>query len=244
MVRAAAKNFAAVAVLVDPERYGFVLDELRESAGELSLDTRRELAAEAFAHTAGYDIAIANWFSDTESFPERHLERARQGHRSRLRREPAPARRLLHGAGARRHLLSMVTQHGGKQLSFNNLLDLDAATTLVQEFTVPACVIVKHGNPCGCALAATPEEAYRKALAGRSGVGVRRRRRRQPPALARARRARRRAVRRGAARAGLRRRRGRPAAREAAQPAPARSRTSAGARRPASATPTACSAAC
>ena len=63
MVRAAAKNFASVAVLVDPERYGFVLDELRESAGDLSLDTRRELAAEAFAHTAGYDIAIANWFS-------------------------------------------------------------------------------------------------------------------------------------------------------------------------------------
>ena len=62
-----------MAVLVDPERYGFVLDELRESAGDLSLDTRRELAAEAFAHTAGYDIAIANWFSDTESFPERHL---------------------------------------------------------------------------------------------------------------------------------------------------------------------------
>ena len=59
----------------------------------------------------------------------------------------------------------MVTQHGGKQLSFNNLLDLDAATTLVQEFTVPACVIVKHGNPCGCALAASPEESYRKALA-------------------------------------------------------------------------------
>ena len=69
MVRAAAKNFAAVAVLVDPERYGFVLDELRESDGELSLDTRRELAAEAFAHTAGYDIAIANWFSDTRVVP-------------------------------------------------------------------------------------------------------------------------------------------------------------------------------
>ena len=97
MVRAAAKNFAAVAVLVDPERYGFVLDELRESAGDLSLDTRRELAAEAFAHTAGYDIAIANWFSDTESFPERHLARAREGDRPRLRREPAPARRVLHG---------------------------------------------------------------------------------------------------------------------------------------------------
>ena len=97
MVRAAAKNFASVAVLVDPERYGFVLDELRESAGDLSLDTRRELAAEAFAHTAGYDIAIANWFSDTESFPERHLSELVKVTDLAVRREPAPARRLLHG---------------------------------------------------------------------------------------------------------------------------------------------------
>ena len=165
MVRAAAKNFAAVAVLVDPERYGFVLDELRESAGELSLDTRRELAAEAFAHTAGYDIAIANWFSDTESFPERHLSELVKVTDLAYGENPHQRAAYYMDAGARRHLLSMVTQHGGKQLSFNNLLDLDAATKLVQEFTVPACVIVKHGNPCGCALAATPEDAYRKALA-------------------------------------------------------------------------------
>ena len=165
MVRAAAKNFAAVAVLVDPERYGFVLDELRESAGDLSLDTRRELAAEAFAHTAGYDIAIANWFSDTESFPERHLSELVKVTDLAYGENPHQRAAYYMDAGARRHLLSMVTQHGGKQLSFNNLLDLDAATTLAQEFTVPACVIVKHGNPCGVALAATPEEAYRKALA-------------------------------------------------------------------------------
>ena len=165
MVRAAAKNFAAVAVLVDPERYGFVLDELRESAGDLSLDTRRELAAEAFAHTAGYDIAIANWFSDTESFPERQLGELVKVTDLAYGENPHQRAAYYMEAGARRHLLSMVTQHGGKQLSFNNLLDLDAATRLVQEFTVPACVIVKHGNPCGCALAATPEEAYRKALA-------------------------------------------------------------------------------
>jgi phosphoribosylaminoimidazolecarboxamide formyltransferase / IMP cyclohydrolase len=165
MVRAAAKNFAAVAVLVDPERYGFVLDELRESSGDLSLDTRRELAAEAFAHTAGYDIAIANWFSDTESFPERQLGELVKVTDLAYGENPHQRAAYYMEAGARRHLLSMVTQHGGKQLSFNNLLDLDAATKLVDEFTVPACVIVKHGNPCGCALASTPEEAYRKALA-------------------------------------------------------------------------------
>ena len=150
MVRAAAKNFAAVAVLVDPERYGFVLDELRESSGDLSLDTRRELAAEAFAHTAGYDIAIANWFSDTESFPERHLGELVKVTDLAYGENPHQRAAYYMDAGARRHLLSMVTQHGGKQLSFNNLLDLDAATRLVQEFNVPACVIVKHGNPCGC----------------------------------------------------------------------------------------------
>src|SRR5262249_46877967 len=72
MIRAAAKNHANVAVVVDPERYGFLLDELSEG-GELSFGTRRELAAEAFAHTAGYDIAIANWFLDAESFPDRQL---------------------------------------------------------------------------------------------------------------------------------------------------------------------------
>ena len=69
MVRAAAKNFDSVAVVTDPERYGFLLDELRSGGGELSPDTRRELAAEAFAHTAGYDAAISEWFSETEPFP-------------------------------------------------------------------------------------------------------------------------------------------------------------------------------
>src|SRR3954470_2973778 len=71
MVRAAAKNFDSVAVVTDPERYGFVLDELRTSGGELSAETRRELAAEAFAHTAGYDAAISEWFNEVEAFPER-----------------------------------------------------------------------------------------------------------------------------------------------------------------------------
>ena len=142
-----------------------MLDELRESSGDLSLDTRRELAAEAFAHTAGYDIAIANWFSDTESFPDRHLGELVKVTDLAYGENPHQRAAYYMDAGARRHLLSMVTQHGGKQLSFNNLLDLDAATRLVQEFTVPACVIVKHGNPCGCALAATPEDAYRAALA-------------------------------------------------------------------------------
>ena len=95
MVRAAAKNFHSVAVVTEPDRYGFLLDEIRTSKGDLSLDTRRDLAAEAFAHVASYDAAIAAWFSDTEPFPERVTLDLAEGLRPQLRREPAPARRVL-----------------------------------------------------------------------------------------------------------------------------------------------------
>ena len=164
MIRAAAKNFASVAVVVDPERYGFILDELREEKS-LSEETRRELAAEAFAHTAGYDVAIANWFNESESFPERTLMEFVKVTDLAYGENPHQRAAYYQEAGTRRHLLSMVTQHGGKQLSFNNLLDLEAASELVREFSVPACAIVKHGNPCGCALAGDPVEAYRRAVA-------------------------------------------------------------------------------
>ena len=95
MVRAAAKNFHSVAVVTEPDRYGFLLDEIRNSKGELSLDTRRDLAAEAFAHVASYDAAIAAWFSDTEPFPERVTLDLLKVSDLTLRREPAPARRPL-----------------------------------------------------------------------------------------------------------------------------------------------------
>ena len=95
MVRAAAKNFHSVAVVTEPDRYGFLLDELRTPSGELSLDTRRDLAAEAFAHVASYDAAIAAWFSDTEPFPERVTLDLLKVADLTLRREPAPAGRAL-----------------------------------------------------------------------------------------------------------------------------------------------------
>ena len=97
MLRGAAKNFAHVAPVCRPERYGFVLDELRRS-GVLSLETRRELAAEAFATSAAYEAAIATWFSERETFPDTHRDRAREGARPLVRREPAPARRVLRRA--------------------------------------------------------------------------------------------------------------------------------------------------
>jgi phosphoribosylaminoimidazolecarboxamide formyltransferase/IMP cyclohydrolase len=164
MLRGAAKNFAHCAPVCRPERYGFVLDELNR-AGSLSLETRRELAAEAFATTAAYEAAIATWFSERETFPETlvlPLEKVLD-----LSYGENPHQRAAYYAerGARSHLLSRVEQLHGKALSFNNLNDLSAARMLAREFALPACVIVKHANPCGVGIGATVEEAYDKALA-------------------------------------------------------------------------------
>src|SRR5436190_14077171 len=156
MLRGAAKNFVHVAAVCRPERYGFVLDELRAHGG-LSLDTRRELAAEAFATSAAYEAAIANWFGEREPFPDTlvvPLEKALD-----LPYGENPHQRAAYYAerGARRHLLSRVEQLHGKELSFNNLNDFSAARSLAREFAVPACVIVKHANPCGVAAGTTAE---------------------------------------------------------------------------------------
>jgi phosphoribosylaminoimidazolecarboxamide formyltransferase/IMP cyclohydrolase len=164
MLRGAAKNFAHVAPLCRPDQYGFILDELRET-GALSLETRRQLAAEAFATSAAYEAAIANWFAGREDFPEAlvlPLEKVLD-----LAYGENPHQRAAYYAerGLRRHLLSRVEQLHGKALSFNNLNDLSGARLLAREFALPACVIVKHANPCGAAIGATIEEAYDKALA-------------------------------------------------------------------------------
>jgi phosphoribosylaminoimidazolecarboxamide formyltransferase/IMP cyclohydrolase len=164
MLRGAAKNFASCAPVCRPERYGFVLDELRRE-GKLSIETRRELAAEAFATTAAYEAAIASWFADREAFPETlvlPLEKVLD-----LSYGENPHQRAAYYAerGGRSHLLSRVEQLHGKALSFNNLNDLSAARLLAREFALPACVIVKHANPCGVAIGATVADAYDGALA-------------------------------------------------------------------------------
>ncbi len=164
MLRGAAKNFAYVAPVCRPERYGFVLDELR-SDGSLSLETRRELAAEAFATTAAYEAAIATWFSEREPFPETVLLPLEKVLDLSYGENPHQRAAYYAERGARTHLLSRVEQVHGKALSFNNLNDLSAARMLAREFALPACVIVKHANPCGVAIGATLEEAYDKALA-------------------------------------------------------------------------------
>ena len=164
MLRGAAKNFAHVAPVCRPERYGFVLDELRAS-GELSLETRRELAAEAFATTAAYEAAIANWFAERETFPETLVVSLEKVLDLSYGENPHQRAAYYAESGARRHLLSRVEQVHGKGLSFNNLNDLSSARLLAREFALPACVIVKHANPCGVAIGATLDEAYEKALA-------------------------------------------------------------------------------
>jgi phosphoribosylaminoimidazolecarboxamide formyltransferase/IMP cyclohydrolase len=164
MLRAAAKNFVHVAPVCSTERYETVLDELR-SSGDLARSTRRELAAEAFAHTAAYEASIAGWFADREAFPKRFVLALEKVEDLAYGENPHQRAALYAEAGARRHVLSRVEKLSGRELSFNNLNDLDAARGVLREFTLPACVIVKHANPCGCAVAATIEEAYEKAHA-------------------------------------------------------------------------------
>jgi phosphoribosylaminoimidazolecarboxamide formyltransferase / IMP cyclohydrolase len=163
LIRAAAKNHARVGVVTSPGQYAEVLDELR-GGGELSDGLRRRLAAAAFAHTAGYDAAIAAWFAEADDdFPDTLVgifDRQRE-----LSYGENPHQRAAYYAerGARRHLLSRTEQLHGRALSFNNLLDLDAGLALLAEFELPACVIVKHNNPCGTAVGGDVAGAYERA---------------------------------------------------------------------------------
>jgi phosphoribosylaminoimidazolecarboxamide formyltransferase/IMP cyclohydrolase len=164
MLRGAAKNFAHVAPVCRPNQYESVLDELRERS-ELSLATRRDLAAEAFATTAAYETAIARWFGDVETFPKTLVTAFDKVLDLRYGENPHQRGAYYAEQGARVHLLSRVEQLHGKELSLINLLDLSAARLLLREFALPACVIIKHANPCGVAVAGTIEEAYERALA-------------------------------------------------------------------------------
>jgi phosphoribosylaminoimidazolecarboxamide formyltransferase/IMP cyclohydrolase len=164
MLRGAAKNFAHCAPVCRPEQYDALLQELRESSG-LSLETRRALATDAFATTAAYEVAIAHWFADVEAFPETLVTAYTKIADLRYGENPHQRGAFYAEQGARVHLLSRVEQLHGKELSLINLLDLSAARLMLREFALPACVIVKHANPCGVSVAGTIEEAYEGALA-------------------------------------------------------------------------------
>jgi phosphoribosylaminoimidazolecarboxamide formyltransferase/IMP cyclohydrolase len=163
MLRAAAKNYAHVGAVSRPEQYGPVLEELRER-GELSDETRRNLAAGAFGATAAYESAIADWFA-SDDFPQTLALAFEKVQDLRYGENPHQRGAYYAEIGAARHLLANVEQLGGKELSFINLYDLNGALLLLREFTLPACVIVKHANACGVAVAPSIEEAYERALA-------------------------------------------------------------------------------
>ena len=171
MMRAAAKNFRSVIIVPSKEFYDEVLAEL-EGGGQVSEETRRKLALAAFRRTAGYDAAISGWFSriagEHEDFPESRTVRYRRV--SPLRYGENPHQKAAYyaeeGSG---HLLSDVEVLQGKEISFNNLYDLDAARTLLADLVEgdpdkQGVVIVKHANPCGVAVAGSIHEAYEKAF--------------------------------------------------------------------------------
>lgn len=163
LVRGAAKNHAHVTVVVRPSDYATVLDEIRVHGG-VSSSTRRDLATIAFREIATYDIAIANWMSGESSstLPSHLLIGAERVQDLRYGENP-------HQSGARYRTIGetgwwdAAVQHGGKELSYLNLYDTEAAWRMVHQFDGPACVIVKHANPCGVAVATDLEAAYRAA---------------------------------------------------------------------------------
>ncbi|MGE3173659.1 MAG: bifunctional phosphoribosylaminoimidazolecarboxamide formyltransferase/IMP cyclohydrolase [Planctomycetota bacterium] len=172
MIRSAAKNHAHVAVVVDPADYDVVLRALREHGGRLPPELLRKLAAKAFAHTAAYDAAVAAWF-DCERrtqpgepfFPARVSLGGEKLQDLRYGENPHQAA-AFYTFGDRGPSLAAARQRGGKELSYNNILDADAALGLALEFSAPACVVVKHNNPCGAAVAEAPLRACELALDG------------------------------------------------------------------------------
>ncbi len=165
MIRAAAKNHRFVAVVVKPESYDAVLGELEETR-ELSAPTRHWLANEAFAYTARYDAAISRWFGRRyEQLPQHWVTSWEKELDLAYGENPHQRAALYVESGVRSHVLSRVAKLHGKPLSFNNVLDLDSARRLCSDMEGPACVIVKHNNPCGVAEAEAIEDAYEGAFA-------------------------------------------------------------------------------
>ena len=179
MVRSSAKNYAGVAIVTDPEDYSAILDEMKTNAGALQLATRFGLAKKAFTHTARYDSMIANWLTGLDDgaetkpeaaapvpsiFPAKlqlafdRVEALRYGENSH--QSAAFYRDTNPVAGS----IAAYTQLQGKELSYNNIGDSDAAWECVKTFSAPACVIVKHANPCGVAVDGTLLGAYEKAF--------------------------------------------------------------------------------
>ena len=177
MVRASAKNYTGVTIIVDPKDYACVAEEMGNNAGATRLATRYRLAAKAFAHTSRYDGAIAAFLTSTtgtdgrlEDTPARlpypavmsmQIEKVQD---MRYGENPHQSAAFYRDLNAVSGLLAGYTQLQGKELSYNNIADADAAWECVRTFDAPACVIIKHANPCGVAVAEDPLQAYQKAF--------------------------------------------------------------------------------
>ena len=174
MIRAAAKNHDWVTVIVDPEDYAIVLSEMSAHDGATSRRLRSRLAQTAFARTAAYDASVSNWFANEETKGGDSSPPRRRAFAGRLRQslrygENPHQRAAFYTDEEKRSGVATAEQLQGKELSYNNINDTDAAYELAAEFDPrahAACVIVKHANPCGVALATTQREAYANALAG------------------------------------------------------------------------------
>jgi phosphoribosylaminoimidazolecarboxamide formyltransferase/IMP cyclohydrolase len=165
LIRAAAKNHNDVAVVVDPEDYAAVAEAMKAHEGATTLELRRRLAATAYARTGAYDAAISGWFAQqlNDPFPRRVAVGAELKQTLRYGENPHQ-RAALYLSGPSRPGVATAKQLQGKELSFNNINDTDAAYELVAEFDEPAVAIIKHANPCGVALGSDMKDAYLKAL--------------------------------------------------------------------------------
>jgi phosphoribosylaminoimidazolecarboxamide formyltransferase/IMP cyclohydrolase len=168
MVRSASKNYHDVAIVTDPGQYDWIAQELKQNGGALALPTRERLAGAAFALTASYDAAIAGYFAkklgDTSparlSLSFQHKQKLRYGE------NPHQAAAFYAEPNVKHACVASAEVLHGKELSYNNILDLDSALNLVREFTEPAVVVIKHNNPCGAATSATLAEAFGHAYDG------------------------------------------------------------------------------
>lgn len=167
MIRAAAKNHPSVAVVIDPGDYGQVRAQMEANDGALDAPLRERLAARAFAHTAAYDAAIARWFARAEPFPERVALPLVKVSDLRYGENPHQRAALYAEPGWKGPTLARAEVLAGKEMSFNNYADAEAAVALVRELGGPAAVVVKHANPCGAAVAEEGlAHAYEAALVG------------------------------------------------------------------------------
>ena len=177
MIRAAAKNFAFSAVVVKPESYDAVLQELRDGDGRLSLPTRESLAAEAFAYTARYDTAISRWFAEKQGdFPELMMSAYEKVTDLSYGENPHQRAAYYSQVGARMHVLSQVRQLGGKELSFNNVLDINSGRLLVQRVRGPGVRDHQAQQPVRGGRRRLGARGLPARVRVRPAVGVRRRR--------------------------------------------------------------------